>query len=90
MVVTVLCWSGLLTVVTGCIEVCSYTFVFVTIFFLTKVVIQWLLFCMCRLAGDQRARRDSRHDSDAEDDDDVKKVQARPLVMWCVRVNPWF
>lgn len=27
-----------------------------------------------RLAGDQRARRDSRHDSDAEDDDDVKKV----------------
>ena len=30
-VVTVLCWSGLLTVVTGCIEVCSYTFVFVTI-----------------------------------------------------------
>lgn len=29
---------------------------------------------VCRLAGDQRARRDSRHDSDAEDDDDVKKV----------------
>lgn len=30
--------------------------------------------CQTRLAGDQRARRDSRHDSDAEDDDDVKKV----------------
>ena len=30
----------------------------------------------CRLAGDQRARRDSRHDSDAEDDDDVKKVRS--------------
>ncbi|KAM6972908.1 pinin [Aplochiton taeniatus] len=28
---------------------------------------------LLRLAGDQRARRDSRHDSDAEDDDDVKK-----------------
>lgn len=31
---------------------------------------------MYRLAGDQRARRDARHDSDAEDDDDVKKVKA--------------
>lgn len=30
-----------------------------------------------RLAGDQRARRDSRHDSDAEDEDDVKKVRER-------------
>ncbi|KAK6307427.1 pinin [Coregonus clupeaformis] len=28
---------------------------------------------LLRLAGDQRGRRDSRHDSDAEDDDDVKK-----------------
>ncbi|MEQ2215467.1 hypothetical protein XENOCAPTIV_001434, partial [Xenoophorus captivus] len=30
---------------------------------------------LLRLAGDQRARRDVRHDSDAEDDDDVKKDQ---------------
>lgn len=29
-----------------------------------------------RLAGDQRARRDIRNDSDAEDDDDVKKVKS--------------
>lgn len=35
----------------------------------------WLF--LCRLAGDQRARRDVRHDSDAEDDDDVKKVNYR-------------
>lgn len=28
-----------------------------------------------RLAGDQRARRDVRHDSDAEEDDDVRKVR---------------
>ncbi|TMS21044.1 Pinin, partial [Larimichthys crocea] len=28
---------------------------------------------LLRLAGDQRAKRDARHDSDAEDDDDVKK-----------------
>lgn len=35
--------------------------------------------CVCfhRLAGDQRARRDARHDSDAEDDDDVKKVRRK-------------
>lgn len=35
------------------------------------------LTCLCefRLAGDQRARRDMRHDSDAEDDEDVKKVK---------------
>lgn len=32
---------------------------------------------VCRLAGDQRARRDMRNDSDAEDDDDVKKVSER-------------
>lgn len=31
--------------------------------------------CFCRLAGDQRARRDVRPDSDAEDDDDIKKVK---------------
>lgn len=35
----------------------------------------YLFVCSCRLAGDQRARRDIRHDSDAEDDDDVKKVR---------------
>lgn len=41
-----------------------------------------LLLCVRvrRLAGDQRARRDARHDSDAEDDDDVKKVRR----MYCV------
>lgn len=38
-----------------------------------------LCFHMCRLAGDQRARRDTRHDSDAEDDDDVKKVRVKCL-----------
>lgn len=32
-----------------------------------------------RLAGDQRAR-DSRHDSDAEDDDDVKKVRSLEIL----------
>lgn len=36
-----------------------------------------LCFRVCRLAGDQRARRDTRHDSDAEDDDDVKKVRRK-------------
>ena len=35
-----------------------------------------------RLAGDQRARRDARHDSDAEDDDDVKKVRIRSWLYW--------
>lgn len=30
--------------------------------------------CFCRLAGDHWTKRDIRHDSDAEDDDDVKKV----------------
>ncbi|MEQ2165170.1 hypothetical protein GOODEAATRI_014203 [Goodea atripinnis] len=35
---------------------------------------------LLRLAGDQRARRDVRHDSDAEDDDDVKKVRCRPAL----------
>lgn len=34
----------------------------------------YLFMGVFRLAGDQRARRDARHDSDAEDDDDVKKV----------------
>lgn len=36
-----------------------------------------VILLFCRLAGDQRARRDQRdvrNDSDAEDDDDVKKV----------------
>lgn len=36
--------------------------------------------CFCRLAGDQRARRDVRHDSDAEDDDDVKKVKMETVL----------
>lgn len=36
--------------------------------------------CFCRLAGDQRARRDIRHDSDAEDDDDVKKVKIETVL----------
>lgn len=36
--------------------------------------------CFCRLAGDQRARRDVRHDSDAEDDDDVKKVKIETVL----------
>lgn len=39
----------------------------------------YLFLCACRLAGDQRARRDTRHDSDAEDDDDVKKVRIKSL-----------
>ncbi|XP_010765479.1 bromodomain and WD repeat-containing protein 1, partial [Notothenia coriiceps] len=34
-----------------------------------------------RLAGDQRARRDVRHDSDAEDDDDVKKPALQSSVV---------
>lgn len=36
-----------------------------------------LIYCVnvFRLAGDQRARRDVRPDSDAEDDDDVQKVE---------------
>uniref|UniRef100_A0A3B5M3A7 Pinin n=1 Tax=Xiphophorus couchianus TaxID=32473 RepID=A0A3B5M3A7_9TELE len=33
------------------------------------------------LAGDQRARRDVRHDSDAEDDDDVKKPALQSSVV---------
>ncbi|KAK6304613.1 hypothetical protein J4Q44_G00251990 [Coregonus suidteri] len=36
---------------------------------------------LLRLAGDQRARRDSRHDSDAEDDDDVKKPALQSSVV---------
>ncbi|XP_010765475.1 pinin-like [Notothenia coriiceps] len=36
---------------------------------------------MSRLAGDQRARRDVRHDSDAEDDDDVKKPALQSSVV---------
>lgn len=39
-----------------------------------------ILSLLLRLAGDQRARRDSRHDSDAEDDDDVKKVRRNPCI----------
>lgn len=46
--------------------------------FNTVVTFDALLF---RLAGDQRARRDSRHDSDAEDDDDVKKVRKLSLTL---------
>ncbi|KAJ8356354.1 hypothetical protein SKAU_G00191480 [Synaphobranchus kaupii] len=36
---------------------------------------------LLRLAGDQRARRDSRHDSDADDDDDVKKPALQSSVV---------
>ncbi|AWP16805.1 putative pinin [Scophthalmus maximus] len=36
---------------------------------------------LLRLAGDQRARRDARHDSDAEDDDDVKKPALQSSVV---------
>ncbi|KAK5618957.1 hypothetical protein CRENBAI_006872 [Crenichthys baileyi] len=36
---------------------------------------------LLRLAGDQRARRDVRHDSDAEDDDDVKKPALQSSVV---------
>ncbi|KAK5885743.1 hypothetical protein CesoFtcFv8_016855 [Champsocephalus esox] len=36
---------------------------------------------LLRLAGDQRARRDTRHDSDAEDDDDVKKPALQSSVV---------
>lgn len=36
---------------------------------------------LLRLAGDQRARRDMRHDSDAEDDDDVKKPALQSSVV---------
>ncbi|KAJ8341270.1 hypothetical protein SKAU_G00335610 [Synaphobranchus kaupii] len=36
---------------------------------------------LLRLAGDQRARRDSRNDSDAEDDDDVKKPALQSSVV---------
>ncbi|XP_062253133.1 pinin [Platichthys flesus] len=36
---------------------------------------------LLRLAGDQRARRDLRHDSDAEDDDDVKKPALQSSVV---------
>lgn len=45
---------------------------------LNRILFNALLYCVFlfrRLAGDQRARRDSRHDSDAEDEDDVKKVR---------------
>lgn len=43
----------------------------------------YIFVCSCRLAGDQRARRDIRHDSDAEDDDDVKKVR---MSLYCLSV----
>lgn len=47
----------------------------------------WLVltqcFLLCRLAGDQRARRDSRHDSDAEEEDDVKKVRTIHISAHC-------
>ncbi|XP_061824387.1 pinin [Nerophis lumbriciformis] len=36
---------------------------------------------LLRLAGDQRARRDARNDSDAEDDDDVKKPALQSSVV---------
>ncbi|XP_058471707.1 pinin [Solea solea] len=36
---------------------------------------------LLRLAGDQRARRDARQDSDAEDDDDVKKPALQSSVV---------
>uniref|UniRef100_A0A1A8FGD0 Pinin n=1 Tax=Nothobranchius korthausae TaxID=1143690 RepID=A0A1A8FGD0_9TELE len=36
---------------------------------------------LLRLAGDQRARRDARHDSDAEDDDDIKKPALQSSVV---------
>lgn len=39
-----------------------------------------VILLVCRLAGDQRARRDVRNDSDAEDDDDVKKVGLKDLM----------
>lgn len=35
--------------------------------------------CLYRLAGDHWTKRDIRHDSDAEDDDDVKKVMNQSL-----------
>lgn len=41
---------------------------------------------LLRLAGDQRARRDSRHDSDAEDDDDVKKVRKLSLALQIIHI----
>lgn len=40
---------------------------------------------VCRLAGDQRARRDVRNDSDAEDDDDVKKVCLKDSLDFIIR-----
>ena len=50
-------------------------------------------YCVCvrvrRLAGDQRARRDARHDSDAEDDDDVKKVRRMYFVAMAAFTFLW-
>lgn len=60
----------------------GFSYLFFSEIFVTPPPTHIFIFCLCffRLAGDQRARRDSRHDSDAEDDDDVKKVRRIPCI----------